>query len=251
VTVSAVVIAKDEAAHIGGCLAGLGWADERLVVLDAATTDSTAEVALAAGARVEGVAWRGFSGQRNAALDLANGDWVLFVDADERVIPALAAEVRRIVDGDAPHVGYWIPRRNVIVGEWVRHAGWHPDRQLRLMRRDSARYDEERAVHELAMLDGSAGDLRNPLIHLNYVTWGEFREKQRRYALLDARRRFADGERARARSLVGQPIRQLIWRAWTLGGVRQGLTGLRLSAEMALAQFETYRELRRLGRGTG
>jgi hypothetical protein len=202
--------------------------------------------------------WVSFQHQRNVALGLARGDWVLFVDGDERVPPSLAREVRTSLDalaegrahyGGRPVArGYWIPRRNVIAGVWVRHAGWWPDPQLRLLHRTSARYDESGVVHEVAQVDGPTGALAEPLLHLNYETFAEFRAKQARYALLEARTLWERGVRAKPRNLVLQPIREFRRRTVELGGFRHGLFGARLGFEMALASYLTYRELLRLAR---
>jgi (heptosyl)LPS beta-1,4-glucosyltransferase len=247
-TVSAVVIARDEADFIASCLASVAWADERLVVLDSATTDETAALAERAGARVVERPWVSFQHQRNVALGLARCDWVLFVDGDERVPPALAREVRAHVSQAGDARGYWIPRRNVIAGVWVRHAGWWPDPQLRLLHRTSARYDESGVVHEVAGLDGPSGSLTEPLLHLNYETFAEFRAKQAHYAVLEARTLWEKGVRAKPRNLVLQPLREFRRRTVELGGFRHGVFGLRLGLEMALANFLTYRELLRLAR---
>jgi (heptosyl)LPS beta-1,4-glucosyltransferase len=249
--VSAVIIARDEADFIERCLASVAWADERLLVLDGATTDRTAEIATAAGARVVERPWHSFQAQRNVALGLATCEWVLFVDGDERVPPSLANEIRARLSGVGDVVGFWIPRRNVIAGVWVRHAGWWPDRQLRLLRRDSARYDEAGVVHEVAALDGSSDVLSEPLLHLNYESFDEFRAKQAHYAVLEARTLWDRGVRARPRNLVLQPLREFRRRTVELGGIRHGALGVRLGLEMALATFTTYRELLRLTHENG
>ena len=151
-TVTTAVLARDERAFLDGCLVSLRWADELLVLVDDQTRDQTAEIAARYTERVIVCGFRGFPHQRNRALDLARGDWVLFVDADERVPPSLAAEARQLVLGaasgaDVAPVGAWVPRRNVIAGEWVRWVGWWPDHQLCLLRRGCARYDESGLVH--------------------------------------------------------------------------------------------------------
>ena len=242
-TVTAAIVALNEAELIQGCLTSVAWADERLVIVDAATTDATAELARAAGARVVTRPWHGWPVQRNTALDLATGDWVLFVDGDERVTPSLAHEIRATLPGAGETAGFWIPRRNVIAGEWVKHAGWWPDRQLRLLRRNGARYELGVVVHEVATLDGPSGILDEPFLHLNYDTLAEFREKQSRFAILEAQTLWDRGIRPRPHSVVLQPIREFRRRTWELSGIRQGPLGLRLGAEMALAAFWTYREL--------
>ena len=184
-----------------------------------------------------------FRSSATSALRLATCDWLLFVDADERVPPSLAQEVRARVAAPGETVGYWIPRRNIIAGEWVRHAGWWPDCQLRLLKRGHAHYDEGRVVHEVAILDGPEDTLTEPFLHLNYETLDEFRAKQRRYASLEARALWESGIRPKPHSLALQPIREFRRRMLTLGGVRQGPLGVRLGLEMALASFWTYREL--------
>jgi (heptosyl)LPS beta-1,4-glucosyltransferase len=242
-TVTAAVVALNEAELIGGCLTGVAWADERLVVVDAATTDQTARLAEEAGARVVVRPWPGWPRQRNTALELATSDWVLFVDGDERVPPALAREIRRTLPQAGETAGYWIPRRNVIAGAWVKHAGWWSGHQLRLLRRTAARYSEDVEVHEVATLDGPADVLTEPFLHLNYDTLAEFREKQARFARLEARTLWERGIRPGPHSLLLQPLREFRRRTVELGGIQQGPLGLRLGAEMALAAFLTYREL--------
>jgi (heptosyl)LPS beta-1,4-glucosyltransferase len=256
-TVTAAVLAHDEVDLLEGCLVSLRWADELLILVDDGTTayvHTLVEIARRFTDRVVVCPFQGFPHQRNRALDLAQSDWLLFVDADERVPPSLAAEVRRVVaptgaggPGDAL-AGAWVPRRNVIAGQWVRWAGWFPDRQLRLLRRERARFDETALVHEVATLDGPVTTLREPLLHLNYETLAEFRAKQHRYALLEARTLHAQGARPRARAVLGQPIRELGRRLLEEQGYRQGPLGLALAAEMARARFTTYRELLRLAR---
>ncbi|MCX6021597.1 MAG: glycosyltransferase family 2 protein, partial [Chloroflexi bacterium] len=151
-TITAIVLTRNEARHIEPCLEALAWADERLV-LDSHSTDATVAFARAIpGVRVELRPFDTYARQRNAALDLAASDWVFFVDADERVTPALAAEVQAAVAAAGQPgnpVGFWVPRRNLILGRWVRHAGWWPDEQLRVLRRSHARYDESRDPHEI------------------------------------------------------------------------------------------------------
>ncbi|MEI7771594.1 MAG: glycosyltransferase family 2 protein, partial [Chloroflexales bacterium] len=165
---SAAIIARDEARHIAGCIDSLaGLADEVVVLLDDRTRDATAAVCAARGARVLREPWRGFPAQRNRALDVCRGPWVLFIDADERVEPDLAAEIRQAIAGPAAAAGYWIPRHNIFFGQTLRGGGWYPDRQLRLLRRADARYDEGRLVHEFAQLRGPAGTLRGHLTHHN------------------------------------------------------------------------------------
>ncbi|HEU5315983.1 MAG TPA: glycosyltransferase family 2 protein, partial [Chloroflexota bacterium] len=196
-------------------------------------------------------AWESWAAQRNAALAHVRTPWVFFVDVDERVPLELAEEigatVSRATEVGQP-VGFWVPRQNLIMGRWVRHAGWHPDYQLRLFRVDRGRYASDRAVHELVQLDGSDARLTARLVHHNYEAWGQFWRKQLRYARAEATQLHAAGQRARPRNLVLQPLRELRRRFVTLGGYREGLLGLALSVVLAGADLVKYAELLRLGR---
>lgn len=238
-TVSGVVLALNAAGVIDDCLGSLEWADQRIVLVDAATSDDTAERARAAGAEVQFRAFTTFAEQRNAALALAQTDWILFVDADERIPPALALEVRQVIASGASHAGYWLPRRNIICGRWIQHAGWFPDRQLRLLRRGAAAYPTDLPVHEVADLSGSAGDLSEPLVHLNYRSLTEFWSRQRRYGRIAASGMVRRGERPRARAIIGQPLRELHRRLIVQKGYREGPLGLALCLMTAAATCET------------
>lgn len=241
---SAVVLTRNEERNIEECLRSLTWADALLVV-DSNSTDRTVELARGAGAGVEQRAFVNYADQRNAALELANSDWVFFVDADERATPELASEVRSAVDS-LSIVGWWVPRRNMIWGKWIQHAGWYPDYQLRLLKRGSARYDLARPVHEVVILDGQEGWLNNPLIHHNYETVGQFLRKQDAYATFEARILREKGIRPRPHSLVLQPLREFWRRYVSLQGYKDGGHGLALSCLMAYYTHVAYRRARSL-----
>ena len=252
-SLGAAVLARDEAAFLAPCLASLAWVDELLVLVDARTTDDTAAIARRYTPRVYILPFESFPRCRNRALALAQTEWVFFVDADERVPRALAAEARDAVaraaaDGTA---GYWVPRRNRICGRWVRGAGWSPDYQLRLLRREAARYPCDQLVHEVAVVDGPVGWLRQPLLHDNYATLREFVRKQRCYATLEAWTRWQRGEQARARAYLGQPLREFWRRYVTLRGYQDGALGFLLAAYLAYAALLRTRTLARLWRRYG
>lgn len=242
-TISAVVLTRNEAAHVSACLATLAWADE-LLVLDSGSTDETVEIARQAGAWVEDRPFVNFADQRNAALEIASGAWVLFVDADERCTPEVAAEVRATVAASGSVPVYWVPRHNIIFGKVIRHAGWFPDYQPRLFRRGEARWDPSRVVHELPMPGLAAGYLKAPLVHYNYATVGQFLAKQARYADLEVARLYDEGVRPRLWAPLLQPLRQFWWRFVTLEGYRDGGHGLLLSLLMAYFDLGVYIRLR-------
>lgn len=251
VTVSAVVIARNEEGHIAACLESLAWADERLVV-DSGSTDATVSLARQAGARLEHRDWVSFPDQRNAAMRMATGDWVFFVDADERATPELAAEIRRVVvAAAAAPVMYWVPRHNIIFGKVILHTGWYPDFQPRLFRRGFTSFDPARVVHELPVIEGGAGHLQSPLIHFNYESVSEFLAKQMRYADLDVQRLREEGVRPRFWAPVLQPLRQFRWRFFGLQGYLDGGHGLLLSLLMTYYDFQVYSRLRRAVQAQG
>lgn len=237
-TLIAVILTYNEAEHIAACIESVRWAGDILVV-DSFSTDDTVSIAEASGAHVIQHPWTNYSVQRNAALSAVSAEWVYFVDADERSSADQAAEIReRIADPEI--AGYWVPRHNYIFGRLTRHAGWFPDYQLRLLRRERAHYDPERAVHELVTLDGPAGYLRAPLVHYNYRDFRQFVAKQERYTEYAAQELYRQGVRPRARNYVLQPLRHFVWRFVTLKGYRDGLHGLRLSTLMAWYEFRKY-----------
>jgi Glycosyl transferase family 2 len=233
VKLTAAIIARDEERHLPGCLDSIAFADERLVLVAAQTVDRSREVARLHGARLEERQFDNFAAQRDAALRMAQGEWVLFVDADERVSPALRDEVLSTIAEPRSARGFWIPRLNLLMGRVVRHAGWSPDYQLRLLERAAAHYDPARPVHELALVDGPVGQLREPLVHYNYTSLAEFIRKQQRYSSLEADRWLAMYGRPRLRAVIGQPLREFLRRYAVLEGYREGPLGLVLCALLA------------------
>jgi len=196
---SVIIITRDEVHRIGRAIAALAFADE-IVVLDSGSTDGTLDVARAAGARVEQtVDWPGFGRQKNRALELARGDWILSIDADELVTEALAGAIREAirrtdVDSDSDSdsgaqapVAWWIERRSRWCGRPIQYGDWRRDRVLRLFRRGSARFSDD-IVHERVVCDGIQGQLAGWLWHDTVDTPEDGAEKALRYARLGAER---------------------------------------------------------------
>ncbi len=246
-TISAILITRNEERNVADCLAALSWADE-IVVLDSYSTDRTVEVCRRLTDKVHQRTFVNFPTQRNAALELATSDWAFFVDADERASAELAAEIRAVVSKPGDNVGYWVPRKNIIWGKWIKGGGWFPDHQLRLLRRGKARYDDAQEVHEVMRLDGPAGYLHNLLLHYNYQSVRQFLRKQDEYASLHASTLYHAGTRPRLRAYITQPLRQFLGRYFVRRGYRDGLHGFVLAALLAYYQFLAHWRLRRLWR---
>jgi (heptosyl)LPS beta-1,4-glucosyltransferase len=242
---AAIILTKNEAEHIVECINSVHFADE-IIVFDSFSTDDTVVKAQAAGAQVIQNRFENYASQRNAALKAAvNVDWVLFVDADERVTQELAEEVKSVIQ-KPEYAGWKIPRYNYIFGKLTRWAGWYPDYQTRLLKVGAARYDPTRQVHEVVILDGKEGALKNHFLHYNYRDFTQFTHKQRSYSAYEAKILYEAGIRPKFRNYILQPLRQFKWRYLTLQGYRDGFHGLRLSVLMAWYELRKYMHLRQL-----
>jgi glycosyltransferase involved in cell wall biosynthesis len=190
--VSAIIITRDEAVKIADCLDSLAFCDECIVV-DCGSEDDTVRIARERGARVEHHDFDGFGAQKNFALSLASGDWVLSIDADEWVSPALAAELKAaIADGKAD--GYEMPRRSSFLGREMRHSGWYPDYVLRLFRRGKARFSND-IVHEHVVCAGEVRRLKEPLTHHPVGRIEDALARMDRYSSAGAEQLIASGRR--------------------------------------------------------
>jgi (heptosyl)LPS beta-1,4-glucosyltransferase len=248
-TLYAIILTYNEARHIQACIESVRFADY-VVVFDSFSIDDTVRLARESGAEVTLRQFDDYAGQRNAALKYVEGraDWVLFVDADERVTPELAAEVQSAIQNPV-FVAWRVPRFNYIFGKLTKGAGWYPDYQTRLLKVGKAHYDPARKVHELVVLNGAEGTLCDHFIHLNYETLQQFHAKQRRYSAYDARILYQQGIRPKPQNLVLQPIRQFWWRFVTLQGFHDGWHGFRMSVLMGWYEFRKYVFLQSLWRG--
>ncbi len=190
---SVIVIAHNESANLRACLESVAFADEK-IVLDSGSTDDTVRIARDCGAVVTQTPdWPGFGPQKNRALALATNDWVLSLDADERVTPELARQIRAaMAAGQA--AAFEIPRLTRFCGQWIRHCGWTPDYVLRLFRRGQARFSDD-LVHERVLLDGPpAQRLSSPLLHESYPTPAHYWRKLESYSQAWALQRHTQGQ---------------------------------------------------------
>ncbi|HVY59577.1 MAG TPA: glycosyltransferase family 2 protein [Xanthobacteraceae bacterium] len=219
---SAIVITRNEAANIAACLDSVAFCDERIVV-DSGSDDGTIEIATRKGARVVSRAWEGFGPQKNFALSLAAGDWILSIDADERVSPALAAAIRAAMDEDRAD-GYEMARRSRFLGREMRHSGWSPDYVLRLFRRGAARFSDD-LVHERVICDGKVARLAQPLDHFPVLRLEDAISRMDRYSTAGARMLSAKGRRVSFASGITHGLwsflRAYVWRLGFLDG-REG-----------------------------
>jgi glycosyltransferase involved in cell wall biosynthesis len=183
-TLTVVLVTLNEAANLPRTLASVSFANE-VVVLDSGSTDATVAIAQEMGARIFEEPWKGFARQKNSAIAHATSDWVLSLDADEEVSPALAGEIEALLAGEPACSAYRIPRLNHFLGRPLRHGGYWPDPKLRFFRRGAAQF-EERPVHETMSATGPVGQLKGHLIHHCYPTLDEYIEHMNRYSSIGA-----------------------------------------------------------------
>jgi glycosyltransferase involved in cell wall biosynthesis len=234
---SAIVIARNEAANIGECLDCLAFCDERIVV-DSGSSDGTQDIARQRGARVEFHAWSGFGPQKNYALSLAAGAWILSIDADERVTPQLAEAIKAALVDDGVD-GWEFPRRSSFCGREMRHSGWRPDYVLRLFRRGKARF-KDAVVHERVVCDGTVKRLDAPLIHHPVLKLEDALSRMDRYSTASAAVRVASGRKVSFLAGIGHGVSSFL-RTYVLRlGFLDGAEGFLLAVANAEGSYYRY-----------
>ena len=238
---SVTVITRNEAPNIGAALASVAWADE-IIVVDSHSTDETVAIARRHTDRVVVRDWPGYIEQKNHAASLASHDWILSLDADERVTPVLADEVRTMLAGDRRADAFRIPRVTWYLGRWIRTTDWYPDYQIRLYDRRSAQWTG-RHVHETLTVRGVTGQLHGELQHYTYRDLAEHLEKIERYAMLAARQMHEEGKHAGLLQLAGHPPVAFLRNYLAHGGIRDGVPGFMISTLNAFYVFLKYAKL--------
>jgi glycosyltransferase involved in cell wall biosynthesis len=241
VPVSAVVITLNEAAHIEACLASVAWADERLVV-DCGSTDDTVAIATRCGARVVHHEWPGYSAQKNFAATLAAHDWIVSVDADERVTSALAAEMRATLAAPGDRVGFRVPRVTFHLGRWIRCTDWYPDFQLRLYDRRHATWNG-RKVHESVTANGPVGQLTHDLQHYAYRDIAHHLDTINTYTTLAALHMHEQGRRTGAAELLLHAPAAFLRNYILKRGITAGIPGISISAMNSYYVFLKFAKL--------
>jgi glycosyltransferase involved in cell wall biosynthesis len=242
-SLACVVITKNEEAHIHDCLASVAWIAERIVV-DAESSDRTADLARAAGAQVIVRPWPGFGAQKNFAIDQAAAEWILIVDADERVPAPLQGEILSRIAAWKPGdpVAYEIPRRNYFYGAWVRHAGVYPDYQIRLFRRGNARYNNV-PIHENLLVQGAVGKLTTPMDHFTERRIRDHFKKFGLYTTLAAQDKARTVRTVHAQDLIFRPLIVFAQSYVFKQGFRDGVRGLIVSVFAGMYTFVKYAKL--------
>ncbi len=238
---SVVIITKNEAHNIRACLDSVKFADQWIIV-DSGSTDGTADIARAAGATVIQTAdWPGFGPQKNRALDAAQGDWVLSLDADERITPALQAEILVAISSSA-HSAYALPRLSSFCGHFIRHSGWYPDYIVRLFRRGAARFSDNLVHEQVIVQDGAHGKLRSPIIHYSYKG-DEYLRKMEQYSTLGAQQAFAAGKRSGYAKAIAHALSAFLRTYVFKLGFLDGRAGVMVAISAAETTYHKYFKL--------
>lgn len=246
--ITATIITLNEEANIGACLESLRWVDE-IIVSDSNSSDATVEICKAYGARVFTDEWLGFGAQKNLCQSRASHEWILNIDADERIAPGLDEEIREVLrEGKA--VGYYVPRKNYFGDKWIRRCGWYPDYNLRLYKKETGRFSE-RAVHEAVEVSGPTARLTNPLIHKTYKDVRDYLTRMERYSSLAVDEMIKEGRRPRPGDVLLRPLFTFIKMYFLRLGLLEGLTGLQLSGLYACYTYKKYTKLRQKIREQG
>lgn len=239
--VSVLILTFNEENHIEDCLKSVSWADE-VIVVDSFSNDRTLKIIKEHNVKIVQEKWRGFSSQRNLGLEYCSNDWVLVVDADERVTPELKKEIINRLEQANDYNGYYIPRKTYFLGKWIKHCGWYPDHVLRLFRKSKGKY-KERMVHESVELDGQAGYLSNCFIHYTYRDIEHFVDKMNSYSTLGAKEMFIKGKKVRLSDCMFRPSWALIKMYLLQRGYQDGIRGLIISVISAFYVFLKYIKL--------
>jgi glycosyltransferase involved in cell wall biosynthesis len=239
--ISVTIITLNEAEHIAAAIDSAAWADE-VIVVDAGSRDDTVAIARAKGARVESRAWTGWIDQKNYAAGLAAHDWIFSLDADERIPPPLADEIRSILRDEPPVRAYRVPRVTFHLGRWVRTTDFYPDFQTRLYDRRAARW-RGKYVHESVAVDGAVGRLRNELQHYSYRDLRDHLDRINTYTTLAARQMHESGRRAGAVDLLLHPPAAFLRNYVLRRGFMDGSAGLTISLVNSYAVFLKFAKL--------
>lgn len=242
ISISVGIIVKNEAERLPRCLKSISFADQ-VVVVDSGSTDGTVQIATEYGAEVYVEPWKGFGPQKQSAIDKCRNEWILVLDADERIPPETAQVIREIVlSGKADIAGYSFPRKNFFQGRWIRHMGWWPDPVLRLFQKKYGRMTEA-SVHEAVLVEGEVKTLEVPIEHCTESRLSEILKKIDNYSTLSAQEAFHKGKRASIWSAAVRADLNFIYNFFIRRGFLDGRQGLVLSITDSINKFFKYAKL--------
>jgi glycosyltransferase involved in cell wall biosynthesis len=235
--ISVVIATRNEENNIEDALKSVSDASE-IIVVDSFSTDRTVEICKKYTDIIHQHEWQGFACQKQMAVDYAVGPWVLILDADERVTPALKTEIVNKLSKEG-YNGFYIPRENYFIGKWIKHSGWWPDYTLRLFMKNKGRL-EQREVHEKVVVEGNTGYLKNPLKHYTYRSVSDFAERMDRYSSLAAKEIEKNSGKAGIYSLTVKPTATFVKMYFLRRGFLDGIHGIMLAVLYSFYTFLKY-----------
>ena len=237
--ISACVISFNEENKIERCLKSLTWCDE-IVLMDSFSTDRTLEIARKYTDRIFRQEWLGYVGQRNMVREKAIHPWILYVDADEEVSPALRDEILIEFDrGNDPYVGYEFPRIVYFLGKWIRHGEWYPDVKLRLFKAEFGR-TEGIEPHDKVVVNGPVKRLKAPVFHYTYGEIGDQLHTLNRFSSISAQQRFVQDRKIHVIDLILHPFFRFLKGYILKGGILDGMHGFIIAMVCSFASFAKY-----------
>jgi len=241
--ISACITAGNEEQNIRRCLESVTWCDE-IVVVDSFSTDRTVDICREYTDLVYAHRWLGYIGQKNLIKDLASGEWILFIDADEEISPSLRDEILEEFRGDRQlgFAGYEFPRMVRYQNRWIRHGDWYPDVKLRLFRRDRGRCGG-REPHDRILVEGAVRRLRNPMHHYTYTSIEDQVATMNKFSTITVAGQFEDGKRCRLIDLVLRPALRFLRGYLVKAGFLDGIPGLIVATTAAFGVFVKYAKL--------
>ena len=246
-TLAAAIITLNEETNLEDCLASLQGTVQQIVILDSGSKDKTVEIAKRYGAIVEiSAEWKGFGHQKNQALAMATSDWVLSIDADERLTPELAHEIRNAIEQPNNVDCFGLPRSSWYCGRFIKHSGWSPDYVDRLFKRGTARFSDD-VVHERLITVGASKRLKNPLLHYSFMNFSQVLQKLDRYSTASAEQAFARGKRSSIFSALGHGLWAFLRTYFIKVGFLDGAQGLALAISNAEGTYYKYLKIWQLG----
>lgn len=237
--ISACVISFNEEKKIERCLSSLTWCDE-IVLMDSFSTDRTLEIASKFTDNIYQQEWMGYVGQRNLVREKASHPWILYVDSDEEISPALReAIIREFENGTDPYVGYEFPRIVYFLGRWIKHGEWYPDIKLRLFKREFGR-TEGIEPHDKVVVNGQVKRLEEPVFHYTYGEISDQLRTMNRFSSIAAQQRFVQGRRFKKIDLLLHPFFRFIKGYFLKGGILDGMHGFIIAMSCSFTAFAKY-----------
>ncbi|QDU08415.1 glycosyltransferase family 2 protein [Gimesia aquarii] len=240
-SLSIIVIVKNEESSIRECLTSVIWADE-IIVLDSGSTDQTLAICKEFTDKVYETDWPGFGPQKNRALEYATKDWVLSIDADERISYDLQTEIKRIIQVSGRYDAYTMPRRSNYCGRYMKHSGWWPDRVVRLFRRGKARFSDD-LVHERIVVDGKTGKLKEPIIHESLLTVEQILNTMNSYSTAGAKMLAEEKQQSGLTKAILHGLWTFIRTYFLRAGFLDGKEGFMLAISNAEGTYYRYLKL--------